>query len=208
MSSDIQDQAHSIMGKNFFGIDEAFHYFGIRPSKEELIHLAEIPWNEKVLKSCRDTHILVAAFPISILDIRDKAGRELYREFENTWYSRKCAEVFVNKKGEASWQLIRKTPVVGSTDKSWLEQQKLLGSDEETPTARILFYTIIGHFLVTGERLFENVSVWCSDLDSSGYCSRFGWYSTGPIVDTAWHTYEAVRGPGMGLSSVRIKRER
>ncbi len=31
-----------------------------------------------------------------------------------------------------------------------------------------MVYTIIGHFLATGERLFENVYVRCSDVGSGG----------------------------------------
>jgi len=40
--------------------------------------------------------------------------------------------------------------VPNSTSKTWPEQQALLSNKEETPTARVMVYTIIGHFASTG----------------------------------------------------------
>ena len=51
--------------------------------------------------------------------------------------------------------------VPDSASKTWDEQQKLLGKDEETPSARVVIYTMIGHFLSTGERLFGSIYVRC-----------------------------------------------
>lgn len=158
-------QARAIMGKNFFGVEEAIKHFGVNPSKQQLAYLAEVPFTEEVLKSCKDTHVLVAVFPMSILDIRGKVERKLFYSHDDAWYNK---QGFAKDKGEVGWQLVRKVPIADSTNKTWNEQQALLSKDEETPKGQVVVYTIIGHFLATGERLFENIYVRCSDLDSDG----------------------------------------
>jgi len=161
-----QKRAREIMGKNFFGIEEAIKYFGVNPSEEQLKTLSEISFSEDVLRELKDTHILVAVFPISILEIRERAERNLFYSHENSWYN---DQSFAREKGTISWELVKKTPVPNSTSKSWKEQQKLLQDNEQVPSAQIMVYTIIGHYLATKERLFENIYVRTSSLDSGGH---------------------------------------
>ncbi len=159
-----QKRARRIMGSNFFGVEEAMRHFGVKPSKQQLASLTEIPFALEVLIANKDTHVLVAVFPLSILDVRSKvSASNLF--YNQDWYNR---ERFAKTKGELGWRLIRKKPVANSTNKTWREQQVLLSQDEETPKAQVVVYTTIGHFLATGERLFEEVYVRCSDLDSNG----------------------------------------
>jgi len=83
----------------------------------------------------------------------------------------------------------------------WNDKQALLSKDEETPTARIVVYTIVGHFLATGERLFEKIYVRCVDLDSDRrrvYVGRFG--AEGMYVDMYWGD---VPNDRIGLSAAR-----
>jgi len=151
-------RAREIMGKNFFGIQEAIKYFGVSPTLPQLAALSEIPFSETVLKELKDTHILVAIFPISIFEIRNKAKRELFERYDESRYQDNFDDLsFAEERGEVNWQLIRKTPVPGSTSKTWEEQLSLLGKDDEVPTAQTLVYTIIGHYLATGERPIMNV---------------------------------------------------
>ena len=158
-----QKLAREIMGKNFFGIEEAIKHFGVNATKQQLAALAEIPFSEEVLKSCKDTHVLVAVFPLSILDICD-----ITRKLENQTLFYKQArynkKAFAKDKGEVGWQLVRKEPIADSTSKTWNEQLELLSKDEGTPTVQIVVYTMIGHFLNTGERLFEKIYVLTSSL--------------------------------------------
>ena len=156
-------QARDIMGRNFFGVEEAIKHFGVNPLKQQLAYLAEVPFSEEVLKRHKDTHILVAVFPMSILDIRGKVKRYLFHAHEGAWYNE---QAFAEDMGAIGWQLVRKVPIVNSSKKTWKEQQALLSKDEEAPKAQVVVYTIIGHFLATGERLFEKVYVRCLDLDS------------------------------------------
>jgi len=195
-----QKLARKIMGKNFFGIEKAVKHFGVNPSKQQLAYLAEVPFSEEVLKSCKDTHVLVAVFPLSILDIRG-ITRKLENQtlfYSQDWYDKRA---FAKDKGEVGWQLVRKEPIANSTSKTWNDQQALLSKDEETPTARIVVYTIVGHFLATGERLFEKIYVRCVDLDSDGYRVYVGCFDSDGLVVYSWG--DGSRDAYIGLSSAR-----
>lgn len=188
----------AIMDRNFFGVEEAIKHLGINPSKRQLDHLAAVPFTEEVLKSCKDTHVLVAVFPMSILDIRGKVERKLFYSHDDAWYNK---QAFAKDKGEVGWQLVRKVPIADSTNKTWNEQQALLSQDEETPKAQVMVYTIIGHFLASGERLFENIYIRCSDLDSGGHRVLVGGFDAeGLHVGSYW---DDDRLGDIGLSAAR-----
>lgn len=193
-----QKRAREIMGRNLFGVEEATKHFGVSPTRQQLAVLSEIPFTEAVLQSCKDTHVLVAVFPLSILEIRGRVKRELFNSHDDAWYN---SQAFAKDKGVVGWHLVRKTPVANSTSKSWSEQQALLTKDEATPTARVMTYMIIGHYLATGERLFRNLYVRCSEVDSDGdrvYVGRFD--GGGLSVSRYWGGH---RGSDLGLVSSR-----
>lgn len=160
----MQKLAHEIMGKNFFGVEEAIKHFGVNPTYQQLSVLSEVPFTEATLEECKNTHVLTAVFPISILEVRGKVDSKLFYN-QSSWYNK---EFFVKERGEVSWQLVRKTPVDNSILKIWREQQALLAKNEETPTAQVMVYTVIQHFLATGERLFEYIYVRTSSVTSNG----------------------------------------
>jgi hypothetical protein len=193
-----QKRAREIMGKNIFGVEEAIKHFGINPSKQQTAYLAEVPFSEAVLEACKNTHVLVAVFPLSILDIRGKVERKLFYSHDDAWYNK---QAFAKDKGEVGWQLVRKVPVADSTNKTWNEQQTILSKDEETPKAQVMVYTTVGHFLATGERLFENIYVRCSDLDSGGDRVDVGRFGAGGLGVSYW--YDDGRHGGLGLSAAR-----
>ncbi|MDP3955687.1 MAG: hypothetical protein Q8Q18_00365 [bacterium] len=191
-----QKHARSIMGKNFFGVEEAIKHFGVNPSKQQLAYLAEVPFTVEVLKACKATHVLVAVFPMSILDIRGKVKRKLFYRHYDTWYNK---QAFAKDKGEVGWQLVRKVPIADSALKTWNEQQALLENVEETPKAQVLVYTIIGHFLATGERLFENIYVRSSDHDWDGRRFGVGHFDAEGLHVYYWH--DGSRNGYVGLSA-------
>ena len=195
-----QKLAREIMGKNYFGIEEAIKHFGVNPSKQQLAYLSEVPFSEEQLSSCKDTHVLVAVFPLSILDVRTIAKKLADQTlfYNQDWYDK---QAFAKDKGEVGWQLVRKEPVANSTSKNWNEQQALLSKDEETPKARIVVYTMVGHFLATGERLFEKVYVRCSDLGSGGRRVRVGRFDARGLRVDRWDG--DYRYDDIGVSSAR-----
>ena len=193
-------RAREIMGKNFFGVEEAVRHFGVSLTDQQLTDLSEILFPEEVLKELKDTHILVAVLPLSILEIRNKMDRGLFCNEENVWHDH---EPFIKERGEASWQLIRTTPVDNSTSKYWDGQQALIGECDEVPTCRVMVYTIIGHYLVTGEHLFKGVHVRTSSVDSRGDCAGVGRFSFGSKGLGIHHCFHNARSVGLGVSSAR-----
>jgi hypothetical protein len=182
-STSTQKLPCDIMGKNYFGIEDAVQHFGVKPTRAQLSALAVVPFSQAELHMCKDTHILVAVFPLSIVGIRGKVERSLFyfKASSDKMHS------FAKNRRVARWQLVRKTPVENSTNKTWAEQQALLGKNEEVPTAQVMTYTIIGHFLVTGERLFEKLYVGTSDVSSIGFRVRVGNFDFGGLhVDSYW----------------------
>lgn len=193
-----QKCAREIMGKNYFGVEEATKHFGINPTPQQLAALSEIPFSESMLEKSKDTNILIAVFPLSILEIRDKVENKLFYNHEGAWYNE---QFFAKEKGKVSWQLVRKAPVDNSTLKNWQDHQALFGMDDEVPTAQVMVYMIIGHRLATGERLVERKYARTSSVDSNGnrvYVSEVGLDGLG--VSDYW---DAVRYDNEDLSSAR-----
>lgn len=168
-----QIRAREIMGRNFFGAEEASKHFGVKPSAQELAYLSDIPFSEDTLTACRNSHVLIAVFPLSIRKIRHKVAPEVfYRDphypQEEEWDK---GQAFAMNRGELGWHLVHKTAVSYSAYETWCEQQKLLNIHEKTPTARVLVYTMAAQRLSAGELLFIYLgsdSVRCADLLSSG----------------------------------------
>ncbi len=162
-----QKRAREIMGKNFFGVEEATKYFNVNPTPEQLAILSEVPFSETVLRQSKDTHILIAVFPISILEIRDKVERKLFYNHEVAWYNN---QPFAKEHGEVNWHLIRGIPANNIVPKDSQEQQALFSEADEVPAAQVMVYTIIGHLLATGERLVKQKYACTSSIDSRGNC--------------------------------------
>jgi hypothetical protein len=184
------------MGKNFFGVEEAMKHFGINPI-DQPVAIPRIPFSEAVLEESKHTHVLTAVFPLSILEMRGKQGdTRLFRD--PSWYNQ---EVFAKERGEANWHLVRKTSVENSLSKTWGEQQALLSKDEETPSARVMTYVIIGHYLATGERLFKSVWVRTSSLCSVAPRVTLGDFGRSGL--SFGHGYDISRYAYVGLASAR-----
>jgi hypothetical protein len=176
-----QTRAKEIMGANFFGIEEAIKHFGVSLSKRQLAYMSIIPFSETTLTAYKDTHILVAVMPLSIVQIRSYTAAMKLPKWQKSffykqdWYN---GQAFANECGQLEWHLVRKIPVDNSTSKTWDQQQGLLDAKiEQTPKAQVMVYTIIGHFLATSVHLFEKLYVRCSDLLSDGlrvYVGLFG----------------------------------
>lgn len=164
--SESQKTAREIMGKNYFGIEEAKTYFGVNPSQEQLAALSIVPFSEATLKECKYTHVLIAVFLLSMKGIQSKVKHRM----RDMWYSWNNGEAFIEDRGvNVSWHLVHMNAVTYSTFKALSEQKAMLRKNEEVPTARVITYTIVGHYLATNERLFGGIYVFCSDRNSQGH---------------------------------------
>lgn len=150
------------MGDNFSGIEEAMRYFKLRPSMADLEALAEIPFSEKGLVARKETHVLVAVLPTSITELGKTVERKLMKHAYNgdDWWDA-CA--FGVERGVAEWCLICKNELPDSTHKRWNDQLRLVRRTQSVPTARVMAYTILSHYLRTGMWLFSHSVVRCAD---------------------------------------------
>lgn len=194
-----QARAREIMNRNFFGVDEATKYLRITPSKREIALLTDIPFSEKTLAMCAHTHILIAVFPLSILDIRSRVDRNVFSctDFDiiksRDLYHEDILlneQKFAKDHGMIGWHLVRKDHAPNSDNLPWWLQRMLLGINNKVPSARVLIYTIVGYYLSTGARLFNN-SYWdlpnirCSDRLSFGHGVVVSNWRDGDLVGVA-----------------------
>ncbi len=197
-----QERAREIMGQNFFGLDEAVKYFLITPSHEQSVALGEVPFSEEILMSLRDTHLLVAVFPLTIPQIKSRSG--------SCWGLRVCyathGSVFnqndgrlpeelsiLQEQGEAEWWLIQKAPLDGSYDKSWEDQLALTSPSEQTvPTAQVATYATVGHFLATEEKLFDGTVARTSSRIGQRHLNLGFFESEVRLEDSGSHAYANV----------------
>lgn len=191
-----QEQAKKIMGKSYLGPEEVMKHFEVAFSDKELIQLREIPFTEAELEACKNTHILFVGYPLSIVDIRNKAKQLFYNQ---DWYDK---QAFATKeKVYLQWHLIRKNEVPNSTSKTFNEQKALLTGNETVPRACEVVFMIILYFLVTGKRLLENMYVRCSDLVFGGWHVFVGVFaSDGFGFSGYWDSYH---DDYLGLAAAR-----
>jgi hypothetical protein len=156
--TEAQKSARQIMGRNFLGIPESCEHFSITPNRQFLEVLGEIPFSEDVLRVCYHSHVLVADFGLSILQVRKRVDRDLFYSHEDAQYNDKD---FANYREQPCWRLIRKDMVPGYDDPcyrklSYKELRSCLLTDkEEVPKPRQMVYAIILNYLATGERMFK-----------------------------------------------------
>lgn len=201
-------QARTIMGSNFFGVEEAIKYFNINPSQKKLRVFEQIPWSKKKLEECKDTHILIAVFPISIIKMGKIVNKKDKKIFDDRWMA---FSEFAKYKGRIGWELVRKDLIPGS-NKKWdnmpstseeeinakclfiqehkMEQGALLTQEnEKLPAGQLVMYTMIGYFLKTGERLLEKSCVRCSDISDDGTTLYIGYFDSkeGIFLETTYN---------------------
>ncbi len=190
-------RARGIMGRNFLGPSEVQEQFRVRFTNRDLVKLADVPFAPDELESSKDTHILVAGYPLSISDVRKRA-RGLFCK-QGSWYNRMA---FARKsKPEVCWYLIRKTAAHDSFFKTWAEQQGTLTGRDVIPQACVMVYTIILHYLVTGERLFVNTRVRCNDGVSAGRMVTVGCFGASGL--DIYDLWESGRYNRLGLAAAR-----
>lgn len=163
-------RAQEIMGKNMVGIREVSNCLKPTFHWPNMHHLGDMKTSsgrvitESELHECKDTHVLIACFPISIIQLRQK---EPSLFLDQKWYDN---EKFAHDPGTAGWHLIDKHPVRNSMFMTLSEQQKLLGKDDSVPTARVLAYTKLIFLLCREPLTFTSCWMRSCDRESSGQC--------------------------------------
>ncbi len=195
--SDPVEQAIDIMGSNFIGPEEVKQRSGLRFTAGQYKKLlTTMPFSADVLRSVRDTHVLIAVPAVSLMDLQGKLNNLFYSK-RSPWYAN---ESFAQTKLKAGWQLVRKTEVPNSRSKTWSEQQALL-TEELVPGSALVALTALMFHLERGERLFTDYYVRTSDVYSDGYRVFVGHFDAdGLYVYICW---DDGHRDYLGLSSAR-----
>ncbi len=193
------EQAATIMGSNFHGIDALERHLGVKLSAKSKKLFLSVPFSAATLQACAETHVLVACGALSLMDVR-QAQTGLFYAKSDPWYGA-ASEQFARSKVKAGWQLVRKNPVPDSTRKTWVEQNALLGADEQVPSASVLAQAILIHYLETEERLYETIYVRVSDVRSGGALVDLGIFDQGGLG--VFRNWVSDRNSDIGLASSR-----
>jgi hypothetical protein len=190
-------RAREIMGANVFGVEEGTQHMNVKFRRFELAGFAEVPWADEELEEVKETHVLVAVPSISIATMRENITKKNVYRADSTWHLK---QPFAVRLGLPDWRLVRKAAVPNSTSKLWDEQRKLLWANDDVPSSRVLCYTMGGRYLQTGEKLFSDVWVRTSDVDSDGVRVRVVFGADGVGVGRGW---DGIRSGGIAVASAR-----
>ena len=80
-----------------------------------------VPWTRETLESVKETHVLVAVLPFSIMDLWRMLGNELFCDCQGEeWFKGKR---YAEMREAPAWHLVRKDAVPNSASRSWAEQR-------------------------------------------------------------------------------------
>lgn len=158
-----ESDAKNVMGENFVGRKEAQHAIGYEPDWQ-LEHLMQfIPVSRELLRECKDTHILVPGYPLSILDLQGVLESRFQKDiFAFPITDKKYPlplyfdQPFARTKAGLRWFLVRKSVMLNSYDKNFDQQCEMLNQGEECPEAWELAYAMALYAAVKGIRLYEH----------------------------------------------------
>lgn len=172
---------------DIFGAKEVSEVFGVKFSPKQLEKLDKSRPSEEMLASYKDTHMFFVGHegypnPLTILEMRRKAGDELFWNFGGSWYD----TLFFSSRArvEFGWYRFRKVFVSGSLgQKHYAQQDRLILKPERRPTAVETVYALHLYHRITGKRLLEDSFAWCSDVvvygeSSQGQHARVGYYKS------------------------------
>src|SRR3989344_672423 len=160
------DLARQIMGGNFFGPKEAVDHFGVTYGTKERSDLGEIPFMAETLEEKKETHILIAAPAMCLLEFVERMHEKGFGHLIRIPGTKFAEADYAISADAPSWRLVRKTPVPESLGKNPEKQKILLMSDEYVPSLKHIVFAIIGHYLATGVHLFGDVRVNCREYDA------------------------------------------
>ncbi len=196
-----QKAAKEIMGNNFFGIEDAIEHLNLRPDKNQIAELDDVPFSEVTLKECKDTHVLVAVFPMSLLQMFENKNLRPFFGLDDTekapWFKQ---ERFSWEEGKVGWYLIRKQAPENSLNKEWVDQLHMFGQLSDSVSVRIAAYAALGHILKTGTVMFEESMARCAELDHSGRRVTIGPFKEDGLRVQAW--WDDSRAYFVGAASV------
>lgn len=166
--SEIEKRIKEIMGDDFFSIEDSIKYLGAKPTLAELYLLREKElkkYSEEQLIECKGNCVLSTIFTISDMEIIERIDSKLFDE--QRWYKN---DGFARSRGIVCCKLLKKQVQVDSREQVQVgaREQASWNKSEKRLTAQQMIYVMIGYYLKTGKRLFENtyVATWDIDLET------------------------------------------
>ncbi len=134
--------------------------------KAQLTELKKSLPPKEVLKWLKvNNYMLVAGPPytLSLLSMQRRDDALFYHDHKEGWYaSHKEAFSYTDTIGPG-WLALRKSPLLGSTEKTWDEQQALLSDKERVPNATEVAWGLTTYKKVHGVYLMSN-NIWMRTL--------------------------------------------
>ena len=212
-----QKLARTVMGKNFFGVEDWSALYGVNFTQKQLRQVAEFPWGEDILNSTcplcgkvvKDCHFAFVGLdringkPLTILKLQElhpATGQpKFYSYAPSAWYPN---EKFAKETTMSfRWYLLHQNIVPKSEDKTYGDQKTMLTADYEVPSAVTEATKDLLIFRKTG--IFANSSQYarCECVASDGRRVLVGYFdSDGLGVDYYW---DDNRNDNIGVSSAR-----
>jgi hypothetical protein len=198
------DEAREIMGPNFHGVDQAGNYFSVifTPKQRKLLEV--VPFSVQGLQASAETHLLVAGYPLTIMDMLLRDQRMFYSHSQ-PWFGEDAQHFATRTKVKAAWHLVRKTPLPGSTDKAWNAQRALVPQADYIPSTALVAYAATLHAQILGERIYAGENVRTSDVSVGGFRVDVGDFTqTCGLVINYWNDEPRLR-VGLAVATRPIK---
>lgn len=157
-------EAAQIMVNNFHGPAAVTKHLGIKLGRSK--QWQTVPFSSNELQAVADTHVLVAAPAVSIMDIHAVASHAFYSD-RDPWYG-ESRQTFAHEKCQPGWYLVSVDEVPGSTNKRWDDQRDMVQQPDFVPVANVAAYAWVLHYMATGERMFARVWVRTDSVTADG----------------------------------------
>ena len=155
--------ARAIMGESFIGVEEAIRYFGVQPTEAQRTALHTVPFTEETLRLSDEEHVLVATFPLSILEIEAIhriSNDPIIRGIENPL-------PFMHEPGEVGWHLFEKRS--GASENVRTEFARIpLSKPRRPPSVQVMTYAMASYYYLSGGMMHFQRLLRTSSVDENG----------------------------------------
>jgi len=175
-------QLRALMGENMMEVETAAKALKLKLEPEVLDRFGEIPFPGQVLRDCAGSSgfELLPLFTLSISELGLRFPSAFFAQGQEAWWEKGVS--FACHSGHPTWSLIRKDALFTVSGMRWNSRmvRSQIPSDEQPPSARVLVYRAIVHFLTSGKRWLENVYALSSD-EVAGRAVCVGYHDGGGI---------------------------
>lgn len=181
--------ASSILGRDFITPAEISSAFNARYCFDDLVYFDETMPSLKTLQYLHCNGFLLIARPPankSLLEIREQ-NKVSFRRQNGGWFA--GDEQFFSRSDKVGrgWLMIRKKPLLDSTEKIWKEQRRMIPRDEYVPNVAEMAWGILAHWKIRNILLLPDFSVRTSSTDADDNHVSIGRSAFGGInVYSGW----------------------